>query len=756
MSLTLPSIAHLHHSGLTAPAQTVDLSGTWRIGCAGTQRLLRASTDDKQLVTTLEFADDDLASFKLERQPNGAYRISNFATGKYLQIDCTGDKLLSTRVANREDFQVFAFDRQSDNTFRIRVQFSRDFLHNDGKTHLVSTLNQADTPFSRFILFDSRSTYENLVVTNLANLPHLSPAIPPEGISPFDPVAPPAPPAPPSDPAAPASPMPPATTPPVVNPKNPFLPSSPFDPVPPSAPPPAGGPAIPPPPATTLADFIPESRDRPVHPSAIYGALCPPSDSESPVYTQISLDAIYGNESQFPYASGTLAIDAQGWLVYDDPQRGIHLPYTIHSPEKGLSIVTLVPVSEDAPGTQLAISFLDKKIKLNGQDATIRVLDILGVGSTDPSVNMGPPGKSDSGGHPIHPLVFSAMISASGDPVEPVLTQISLPAVFQNDDMFNYDFVKVNANHVSYREIEAEEVSYTSEELGDGVTRYNVSVNISGTITRAVVDTRTNKRIMNYSEREYEVEVLDVVGFASEKSAALLAKSAATPASPTPSSPPPPSTPPPVPGPPTNSPPDLVSPTLPAIIPVKSKIRPSESIKLLSYANIARQKQDLAPLQWSDEIAGYAHAVAEHQAAIFADEREALEFKNRFQSREGSDFPLDYAAPNPEPGFPAHSAFFYDRRPSEPDPNLPPYGIIVEIHPKDFAVPPSNTINSYPDRFQWPAESVIAPSSPAAPLTQLLWRVTRRIGCGVAEKNDYNLTVFCFDPAGNIIGHTPF
>jgi pathogenesis-related protein 1 len=40
--------------------------------------------------------------------------------------------------------------------------------------------------------------------------------------------------------------------------------------------------------------------------------------------------------------------------------------------------------------------------------------------------------------------------------------------------------------------------------------------------------------------------------------------------------------------------------------------------------------------------------------------------------------------------------------------------------------------------------------------TQIVWRDTRRVGCGVAQKNRREIWVCNYDPPGNILGERPY
>ena len=135
-----------------------------------------------------------------------------------------------------------------------------------------------------------------------------------------------------------------------------------------------------------------------------------------------------------------------------------------------------------------------------------------------------------------------------------------------------------------------------------------------------------------------------------------------------------------------------------------------EAAEMVEAHNRWRQRYDTDPVEWSDELATYAQAWADELAAA------GMTLRHRSPNPYGENLFWSKGAP---------------RTPTE----------VVDAWGREEA--------SY-DHSQnnwWPK---------AGHFSQVIWKSTRRIGCGVARVGDQELWVCNYDPRGNWSGELPY
>lgn len=133
--------------------------------------------------------------------------------------------------------------------------------------------------------------------------------------------------------------------------------------------------------------------------------------------------------------------------------------------------------------------------------------------------------------------------------------------------------------------------------------------------------------------------------------------------------------------------------------------------ELLKAHNDVRAQREIAPLQWSPRLAETAQAWAEHLSAIGA-------LQHDRSRRVGQNLFVSYGATS-RPSFVvgkwAEESKDYDER-----------------------------------RFR------CAPGEVCGHFTQIIWRATKEVGCGVARGGNGEFWVCNYSPPGNFVGEKPY
>lgn len=161
---------------------------------------------------------------------------------------------------------------------------------------------------------------------------------------------------------------------------------------------------------------------------------------------------------------------------------------------------------------------------------------------------------------------------------------------------------------------------------------------------------------------------------------------------------------------PSSTPGVAAAPKAPATAATRMKAADRQAI--LAHHNKVRADVGVAPLRWDDKLAAYAQEWAEHLAAKSCrmQHRQPNAYgENLFQGTAGR-----YSAIDAAKGWESEKK---DYR-GEP------------LTPKNFA--------------------------PVGHYTQMVWRDTKRVGCGEALCNGTLIVACNYDPPGNVLGRTPY
>ena len=141
-----------------------------------------------------------------------------------------------------------------------------------------------------------------------------------------------------------------------------------------------------------------------------------------------------------------------------------------------------------------------------------------------------------------------------------------------------------------------------------------------------------------------------------------------------------------------------------------SALTEEERVALVEAHNAWRARYATEPVTWSDELGAFAQAWADHLAA------QGMELRHR--------------SPNPH-----GENLFWSKGPRQT-----PKDVVDSWGSEEKRY--SRSSNNW-----WPA---------AAHFSQLVWKSTRHVGCGVARVGDQEIWVCNYDPRGNWSGETPY
>ena len=143
-----------------------------------------------------------------------------------------------------------------------------------------------------------------------------------------------------------------------------------------------------------------------------------------------------------------------------------------------------------------------------------------------------------------------------------------------------------------------------------------------------------------------------------------------------------------------------------------SAMSPAHAREIFGYHNKVRRDVGVEPLKWSRSLARFAQQWADELA------RTSCRMKHRSGHRFGENLFIGTAG---------HFRALHAAKAWEGEKPLYKGGVLT--------------------RTNW---------KPAGHYTQMVWRDTRRLGCGEAECNGMLLVVCNYDPPGNYIGQSPY
>ncbi|MDQ8037211.1 MAG: CAP domain-containing protein [Pedobacter sp.] len=155
----------------------------------------------------------------------------------------------------------------------------------------------------------------------------------------------------------------------------------------------------------------------------------------------------------------------------------------------------------------------------------------------------------------------------------------------------------------------------------------------------------------------------------------------------------------------------LVLPLLAGMLPLLAAAQTPDSKLLVDSHNHYRQELELPPLVWSDELAASAQAWAEQLA-------QTKKFRHS-DTRHGENLWMGTAGAYSQKDM-------VDNWGSEKQ---------FYVHETYLKVPPSGVVGHY---------------------TQIIWRNTSKVGCGLATFSGQEILVCHYDPPGNWIGQSPY
>lgn len=143
-----------------------------------------------------------------------------------------------------------------------------------------------------------------------------------------------------------------------------------------------------------------------------------------------------------------------------------------------------------------------------------------------------------------------------------------------------------------------------------------------------------------------------------------------------------------------------------------TRMKPGDRQAILAHHNKVRANVGVGPLRWDDKLASYAQEWADHLAAkgCRMQHRQPNAYgENLFQGTAGRYGALDAAK-----GWESEKKDYRGQ----------------PLTPKNFA--------------------------PVGHYTQMVWRDTKRVGCGEALCNGTLIIACNYDPPGNVLGRTPY
>ncbi|HEY0635238.1 MAG TPA: CAP domain-containing protein [Gammaproteobacteria bacterium] len=140
-------------------------------------------------------------------------------------------------------------------------------------------------------------------------------------------------------------------------------------------------------------------------------------------------------------------------------------------------------------------------------------------------------------------------------------------------------------------------------------------------------------------------------------------------------------------------------------------MKPADRRAILDYHNKVRANVSVAPLRWDDGLAAFAQQWADHLAS-------SCKMQHRQPNTYGENLYMGtvghYSAVDAAKGWESEKKDYHG-------------GVIKEKNDK-----------------------------PVGHYTQMVWRDTKRVGCGETVCNGYLMVVCNYDPPGNYLGEKPY